>query len=130
MRIGFFTDSYRPYTSGVVRSIDLFTREFKRRGHTVYIFGPSYPLTRYPKEDNIFRFASIPAPTMPDFAIPIPLSAQLGATIRRCNLEIIHVHSPFLLGRLGAAAAQQHGLPLVFTFHTLYEHYAHYLPVA
>ncbi len=130
MRIGFFTDSYRPYTSGVVRSIDLFTREFKRRGHAVYIFGPSYPLARYEKEENIFRFASIPAPTMPDFAIPIPLSAQLGATIRRLDLEIIHVHSPFLLGRLGAAAAQQHGLPLVFTFHTLYEHYAHYLPVA
>ncbi len=130
MRIGFFTDSYRPYTSGVVRSIDLFTREFKERGHEVYIFGPDYPLARYQKEEGVFRFASIPAPTMPDFAIPIPLSAQLGATIRRLNLEVIHVHSPFLLGRLGAAAARQHGLPLVFTFHTLYEHYAHYLPVA
>lgn len=130
MRIGFFSDSYRPYTSGVVRSIDLFTREFKERGHEVYIFAPDYPLNRYRKEESVFRFASLPAPTMPDFAIPIPLSVQLGATIRRVNLEIIHVHSPFLLGRLGAAAARQHGLPLVFTFHTLYEHYAHYLPVA
>lgn len=130
MNIGFFTDSFRPYTSGVVRSIDLFTREFNNRGHEVYIFGPDYPLTQYPKEDKVFRFTSIPAPTMPDFSIPIPLSAQLGPTIRRINLEIIHVHSPFLLGRLGAGAARQYGLPLIFTFHTLYELYAHYLPVA
>lgn len=130
MRIGFFTDSYRPYTSGVVRSIDLFRREFQERGHDVYIFGPEYPLARYPREERVFRFTAIPAPTMPDFSIAIPLSAQLRATVRRIGLEIIHVHSPFLLGRLGATAARQCGLPLVFTFHTLYEQYAHYLPVA
>ncbi|MFY9411327.1 MAG: glycosyltransferase family 4 protein, partial [Dethiobacteria bacterium] len=74
MRIGFFTDSYHPYTSGVVRSIDLFTSEFNARGHEVYIFGPGYPLIHYPKEEKVFRFASIPTPTMPDFSIPIPLS--------------------------------------------------------
>lgn len=130
LRIGFFTDSYRPYTSGVVRSIDLFTREFKERGHEVFIFGPDYPLKQCPKEERVFRFASIPAPTMPDYSVPIPLSAQLGSTIRRIKLEIIHVHSPFLLGRLGAYAARQYNLPLVFTFHTLYEQYAHYLPLA
>ncbi len=130
MNIGFFTDSYRPYTSGVVRSIELFSREFKTREHDVYIFGPDYPLAHYPSEDRVFRFASIPAPTMPEFSIPLPFSAQIGATIRRINMEIIHVHSPFLLGRLGAYAARQYGLPLVFTFHTLYEQYVHYMPLA
>lgn len=130
MNIGFFTDSYRPYTSGVVRSIEIFTREFNARGHEVYIFGPDYPLIHYPREDKIFRFAAIPAPTMPEFSIPLPFSAQLGTTLRRINLEIIHVHSPFLLGRLGAHAARQYSLPLVFTFHTLYEQYVHYLPMA
>lgn len=130
MNIGFFTDSYRPYTSGVVRSIELFSREFRAQGHDVYIFGPDYPLAHYPIEDKVFRFASIPAPTMPEFSIPLPFSAQIGATIRRINMQIIHVHSPFLLGRLGAYAARQYGLPLVFTFHTLYEQYVHYMPVA
>lgn len=130
MNIGFFTDSYRPYTSGVVRSIELFAREFNALGHEVYIFGPDYPLIHYPREDKVFRFASIPAPTMPEFSIPLPFSAQIGTTIRRINLEVIHVHSPFLLGRLGAFAARQYNLPLIFTFHTLYEQYVHYLPVA
>lgn len=130
MKIGVFTDSFRPYTSGVVRSIELFTREFISRGHEVFVFGPDYPLLHCPREEKVFRFASIPAPTMPDFSLPIPISVQLGPTIRRIGLDIIHVHSPFLLGRLGSRAARRYRLPLVFTFHTLYEQYVHYLPVA
>lgn len=130
MKIGVFTDSFRPYTSGVVRSIELFSREFTTRGHEVYIFGPDYPLLHPPKEEGVFRFISVPAPTMPDFSLPIPISVQLGPTIKKIGLDIIHVHSPFLLGSLGARAARRYKLPLIFTFHTLYEQYVHYIPFA
>ncbi len=130
MNIGIFTDSYRPYTSGVVRSIELFSREFNSRGHKVYIFGPDYPLLPSTKEDRVYRFASVPAPTFPEFSLAIPISAQLGQTIREIDLDIIHVQSPFLLGRLGARSARKHRLPLVFTFHTLYDQYVHYFPIA
>ncbi|MFU8794443.1 MAG: glycosyltransferase family 4 protein [Dethiobacteria bacterium] len=130
MKIGVFTDSFRPYTSGVVRSIELFSREFTAHGHEVYIFGPDYPLLHPPKEEGVFRFISLPAPTMPEFSLPIPISVQLGPTIKRIGLEIIHVHSPFLLGSLGARAARRHRLPLIFTFHTLYDQYVHYFPFA
>jgi len=130
LKIGIFTDSFRPYTSGVVRSIELFSREFTNRGHEVFIFGPDYPLLHPPKEEGVFRFISIPAPTMPDFALPIPISIQLSPTIKQLKLDIIHAHSPFLLGRLGARAARRHRLPLIFTFHTLYDQYVHYFPFA
>ncbi len=128
MKIGVFTDSFRPYTSGVVRSIELFSREFTARGHEVYIFGPDYPLLQPPKEEGVYRFVSVPAPTMPEFSLPIPISVQLGPTIKKIGLDIIHVHSPFLLGSLGARAARRYKLPLVFTFHTLYDQYVHYIP--
>lgn len=130
MKIGIFTDSFRPYTSGVVRSIELFSREFNNHGHQVYIFGPDYPLLHPPREEGVFRFISVPAPTMPDFALPIPISAQLGKTIRHIGLDVIHSHSPFLLGSLGARAARRYKLPLIFTFHTLYDQYVHYFPFA
>lgn len=130
MKIGIFTDSFRPYTSGVVRSIELFSREYTAQGHDVFIFGPDYPLLHPPKEEGVFRFISLPAPTMPDFSLPIPISIQLGSTIKRIGLDIIHVHAPFLLGSLGARAARRYKLPLVFTFHTLYDQYVHYFPFA
>ena len=130
MKIGVFTDSFRPYTSGVVRSIELFTREFNQRGHDVFIFGPDYPAMHPPKEEGVFRFISVPWPTMPEFTLPIPISIHLSTTIKEIGLDIIHAHSPFLLGRLGARAARRHKLPLVFTFHTLYDQYVHYFPIA
>jgi 1,2-diacylglycerol 3-alpha-glucosyltransferase len=128
MNIAVFTDSFRPYSSGVVRSIELFSREYIKQGHAVYIFCPDYPLMHTIEENHVFRFMSVPWPTMTDFSLPIPISAYLNQTIERLNIDIIHVHSPFLLGRLGARAARRHKLPLVFTFHTLYEQYVHYFP--
>ncbi len=136
MKIGIFTDSYRPYTSGVVRSIETFTGEFLKWGHQVYIFGPDSPLipprhqSRYQSEKGVYRFFSIPAPTFSDYAIPVPVSLQLRSTVKKLGLDIIHVHSPFLLGRLGARMAKKLNIPLVFTFHTLYEQYVHYVPFA
>ncbi len=128
MNIGVFTDSFRPYSSGVVRSIELFSREYIKRGHSVYTFCPDYPLMDIIEEKNVFRFKSVPWPTVTDFTLPIPISAYLNQTIERLGIDIIHVHSPFLLGRLGARAARRHKLPLLFTFHTLYEQYVHYFP--
>ncbi|MFZ5597319.1 MAG: glycosyltransferase family 4 protein [Bacillota bacterium] len=126
MKIGVFTDSYRPYTSGVVKSIDLFTRDLVGMGHEVNIFAPSYP--GYEKDSRVFRFASVPAPTNPSYTLAIPFSLRLRPTIKRIKPDIIHVHSPFLLGRLGARYAKTLGIPLVLTFHTLYDLYVHYVP--
>ncbi|MBC7346139.1 MAG: glycosyltransferase family 4 protein [Clostridia bacterium] len=124
--IGIFTDSYRPYTSGVVHSIEIFARHLRALGHRVYIFAPSYP--NCAPEEGVFRFWAIPAPTQREFSLALPLSLTIGATVRRLGLDVIHVHSPFLLGRLGARVARRFGLPLVFTYHTLYEKYVHYVP--
>ena len=128
MKIGIFTDSYLPYTSGVVRSIQTFTAELTALGHEVYIFAPSYRNCDH--ESRVFRFASIPSPTNPDFALAVPFSLKLKPTIKKLELDLIHVHSPFLLGRVGVRYARKLGVPLVFTFHTLYDQYVHYLPFA
>jgi len=129
LRIGIFTDSYKPYVSGVVRSIETSTTELRKRGHEVYIFAPQYPGCQE-QEDNIFRFPSFRSPTHPDFYIGIPVPWYAEKLLKRLELEIIHVHSPFLLGRLGAFFARKLKKPLVFTYHTLYDQYVHYVPFA
>jgi glycosyltransferase involved in cell wall biosynthesis len=129
MKIAFFADSYRPYTSGVVISLETFKKELTALGHNIHLFVPSYPNYR-DKEESIFRFKSIPAPTNPDFTIALPLSRRAKSLVHCWKPDIIHVHSPFMLGQLGAHYAQQLGIPLIFTFHTLYEEYVHYFPLA
>ncbi len=128
LRIGVFTESWKPYMSGVVRSIDSFASALSAQGHELFIFAPGYPGHRR-RERIVFRFLSLPAPTNPDFRLCIPLSPRLGWTAARLGLDVIHVHSPFLMGQLGVRLARRLRLPLVFTFHTLYHHYAHYVPL-
>ncbi len=128
MKIGIFTDSFRPYKSGVVRSIESFSNQLTSMGHEVYVFGPDYPNCE--KEERVFRFISIPAPTQPDFTLAIPFSPKLGKTIKDLGIDIIHLQSPFLLGRLGLRYARRYNIPLVFTYHTMYDQYVHYLPIA
>jgi glycosyltransferase involved in cell wall biosynthesis len=47
----------------------------------------------------------------------------------REEFDIVHSHSPFTLGTLGAYWALRCNIPLVFTFHTLYHRYLHYVPL-
>ncbi|MBO8158566.1 glycosyltransferase family 4 protein [Thermosyntropha sp.] len=129
MKIGVFTDSYKPYTSGVVTSITTFKYELNKLGHDIYIFAPSYP-DYEDEEEKVYRFFSLPAPTNPDYTLAVPVHPGLSMLIKRLDLDIIHVHSPFTMGRVGLHNAKRQGIPLVFTYHTLYDQYVHYVPIA
>lgn len=129
MRIGLFSDSYYPYTSGVVTSIATVKDELMSRGHDVHIFAPNYP-NYHVKEKNVHRFFSVPAPTNPDFSLMVPVSPRLNMVVKQLELDLIHVHSPFILGQMGAKCARKYDLPLVFTYHTQYDQYVHYFPIA
>lgn len=129
MRIGIFTDSYKPYTSGVVTSITTFRDELTRLGHEVHIFAPSYPHYQ-DEEPNVYRFYSVPSPTNAEFTLAIPIYPGLGTLVKHLRLDIIHVHSPMIMGRVGLRYARKYNIPLVFTYHTRYDQYVHYVPVA
>ena len=126
MKIGMFTDSYRPYTSGVVRSIETTAGKLTELGHEIFIFAPSYPV--YEKESGVFRFASVRPPIYPEYPIALPFSFHLNSTVKKLGLDLIHVHSPITMGLLGSRCAKRYNIPLVFTYHTMYDEYVHYLP--
>ncbi len=128
MNIGFFTDSYLPRRSGVVRAVEAAARGLRERGHRVYIFAPTYP-GHTDADPDVYRFPSIAAPGHADFPLAVPYSAVHLRTIRGLHLDLVHSHSPFLLGGLGVWVARTLKLPLVFTYHTLYAEYAHYAPL-
>ena len=75
------------------------------------------------------RFPSIPAATYPEFALAVPWSPRIGRQVSRLGLDVFHAHHPFLLGPAARRLARRLGRPLVFTYHTRYEKYAHYVPL-
>jgi 1,2-diacylglycerol 3-alpha-glucosyltransferase len=127
-RVGIFSDSYLPRISGVVRSIESFVGELRRQGHHASIFAPAY--RGYIDTDrDVIRFPSVRAPGVPDFPLAIPVAARFIAKLRRRRLTVVHTHSPFMMGRAGEYAARRLRLPLIFTHHTMYSEYVHYVPI-
>lgn len=125
MKIGIFTNNYKPRLCGVAISIDTFTKELRRMGHKVYIFAPSIPGYKDDDED-VFRVPSIPYYKDKTIALPIPWVRGLSKLIQ--SFDVIHCQHPFLLGKLGARFAKKNHIPLVLTYHTRYEEYAYYAP--
>lgn len=128
MHVGLFTDSYLPRTSGVVRAVEAAGRHLRNRGHRVSIVAPAY--VGYVDEDpDVVRFPSIVPPGHPDFPLAIPYSAPHLRVLRERRLDVVHTHSPFLLGGVGWWVARSLEVPVAFTYHTRYADYAHYAPV-
>ncbi len=123
LRIGLFTECYRPIQNGIVSSVDALARAVRDRGHEAIIITPHMPHYRDDDRAQVLRIASLPLPTPTAYRLTVPyVPAALG------DLSIVHAHSPFVTGVLAAAHARRGRLPLVFTYHTQLEAYAHYVP--
>ena len=137
MKIAFFCDAYTPTRNGVAVSAASTAEELRRRGHEVVIFAPRY--RGYEDcDETILRFPATQWFRAKDFALALPiLSSPLILPVLRQqelyfaaqNFDVIHTHSPFTMGTIGARWGRKYGVPVVFTFHTLYHRYLHYAPL-
>ncbi len=127
MHIANFTNTYLPVISGVVRSVRSFRDELTRRGHNVFIFAQEQ-VDYVDKDPFIFRYSSLSLPYGVDIPAAVPISPFIDRLIPAIKLDVIHTHHPFLLGKTAATKAQELNLPLIFTFHTQYREYTHYVP--
>lgn len=127
MHIANFTNTYLPVISGVVRSVRAFRDELTRQGHNVFIFAQEHS-EFVDKDPFIYRYPSMNLPTSVDIPTAIPISPFVDRLLPSIKLDVIHTHHPFLLGQTAATKAQELNLPLVFTFHTQYREYTHYVP--
>lgn len=124
MRIGFFTNNYLPRHTGVAHSLENFRLALESLGNDVFIFAP-----RYSKKDEenkkLFRYKSIRLHRNLGFlrAIPFPHSSKIRKKIKDLNLDIIHSHHPYILGKTALKYAKDLNLPIVFTVHTPYYQY-------
>ncbi len=127
LHVGFFTECYRPIVNGVVASIDALRAGLNARGVAVTTVAPGFPHFT-DRDDAVVRIPSLPLPTPTEYRLCVPyLRAGDRALLR--DLNIVHTHSPFVTGWMGATYARRRGLPLVYTYHTRLEAYAHYVPV-
>jgi len=123
-----FTNTYLPHVGGVARSVSTYENEFRRRGHDVRIIAPEFQGAEESTE-YVLRVPAIQNFNGSDFSIRIPLPGLIYDYLDEFQADIIHSHHPFLLGDSALRTAWERRLPIVFTHHTLYEKYTHYVPL-
>lgn len=128
MRVGYYTESYRPIVNGIVASIDAARLGLAREGIDVTTVAPYYP-GYADVERGIVRLASLPLPTQTKYRLCLPYALRAQAR-DLLDVDLIHVHSPFVTGWMGAVHARRRRIPLVFTYHTRIDEYVHYAPIA
>ncbi len=126
MKIGIFTDTYKPQVNGVVTSITVLERELRKKGHKVYIITTSDPEVHSP-ESNVLRLPSLVFRPAPQYRLGMIYSNRVINKIKKLNLDIIHSQTEWGVGTFSRFAAKRLNIPLVHTYHTLYEYYTHYV---
>jgi 1,2-diacylglycerol 3-alpha-glucosyltransferase len=126
MRIGMMTDVYKPHVSGITNYISLNKQYLEKAGHEVYIF--TFGDLDFPDdEERVVRSPGFPL-TDTGYYLSFRYSRHAKALLQ--TMDLVHVHHPFLSGRLALNYCRSLRIPIVFTNHTRYDLYAQvYLPL-
>jgi len=130
MNICMMTNTYLPHVGGVARSVSTFAEEYRKGGHQVLVVAPEFkgrPLSKHAAA-IVERVAAIQNFNGSDFSVRLPLATALSNRIDEFKADIIHTHHPFLLGDTALRIAAAKNVPVIFTHHTRYEDYTHYVP--
>ena len=120
MRIGMMADTYKPYVSGITNYIDLNKRALENAGHEVYVFTFG-DLDHRDEELRVIRNPGVP---LADTGFYLSLRYKTKNKKLLQTMDVVHVHHPFLSGRLALSYCRRTQIPIVFTNHTRYDLYA------
>ncbi len=130
MKIAIFTDAFLPKIDGISISIDHLVRILGARGHEFIIFCPRYGENDFYQIDDhteIIRFRNFPLPSYPDVKVVLPNRKKIKKTMKEFAPDIVHIHTPGLIGKYGTKLAVKYGVPMVSTYHTLVTEMAMYI---
>ena len=122
LKIGLFIDTFYPMIDGVVTVVDNYAKKLAKHAD-VTVFAPS--TQKKPFDDSVFpykvvRCKSVKIPFF-DYAVPKPKSdKKFMAELNSTKLDIVHIHSPFFLGKVAVNYAKEHNIPVVGTMHSQY----------
>ncbi|HEY5731307.1 MAG TPA: glycosyltransferase [Anaerolineales bacterium] len=120
MKIGMMADTYKPYVSGITNYIDLNKRALENAGHEVYVF--TFGNLEY--RDDELRVIRNPGLPLSDTGFYLSLRYKTRHKKLLQTMDVVHVHHPFLSGRLALAYCRPANIPVIFTNHTRFDLYA------
>lgn len=126
MRVLITTDLFTTETNGVVTSIKNLVGELKKNGQEVKILTLSQEFKSH-RNKNAYYIRSMPVKVYPDVRMPMFYRHKYIREIIDWKPDVIHSQCEFFSFQFAEYISKMTGAPIVHTYHTLYEQYAHYL---
>ena len=118
--IGIFNDAFFPMNDGVTMVVDNYARRLIKYANVI-VFAPSYMGSDF--DDSALPYKVVRCYSLKtyflDYSLPIPkLDKKFKKLLDSYHLDIVHINSPFTLGKEGVKYAKKHNIPCVATMHS------------
>ena len=123
MTVGMFVDSFYPLTDGVAMVVDNYARRLIKFCDVI-IFCPRYLGKNF--DDNIFPYKVVRCRSMKlpflDYSLPMPkMDRNFQKLLKEFHLDIVHIHSPFMIGEAGVKYGRKNNIPIIGTMHSQFK---------
>ena len=126
MKILMTSDWYSPAVNGVVTSVKNLKKELERRGHEVRVLTLSQTRRSW-EQDGVTYLGSVAAGLIyPGARLRTALAGKWVRELVAWGPDVVHSQCEFSTFFLARRIAQELDIPLVHTYHTVYEDYTHY----
>jgi 1,2-diacylglycerol 3-alpha-glucosyltransferase len=128
VRVLFISDVYFPRVNGVSTSVRTFRQDLADGGVETLLVAPDYAEANM--EPDVFRVSSAGVPGDPeDRRMRWGVLTRVLENLRGADIDLVHIHTPFIAHYAGVRFARRAGLPCIATYHTFFEEYLHhYVP--
>ena len=138
MKIAMLTNNYRPFVGGVPVSVERQAQELTRLGHQVTVIAPMYgddeeERRRVLEQDErsperVVRYRTQKMKMPNGMVYPSFRPEEVFGIFERETFDCIHVHHPVFAGIWALSLGKKYDIPVIYTYHTRYEDYLHYIP--
>lgn len=143
MKIAMLTNNYRPFVGGVPISVERQAQELAKLGHQVTVFAPMYESEEKEQAESfreklleedrkgperVVRYHSQKKKMDNGMVYPGIYPTEIFEVFERERFDCIHVHHPMFVGPWALRLGKRYRVPVIYTYHTRYEDYLHYIP--
>lgn len=121
--IGLFIDTFFPMIDGVTMVVDNYAKRLTKYANVI-VFAPEYPKAQYDDSKFFYKVVRCKSVKMPiiDYSLPMPkIDKKFMHELNSTKLDIVHIHSPFTIGKIGVEYAKKNNVPAIATMHSQYK---------
>lgn len=126
MNIGLFSDTFYPEVNGVATSVTSLFNLLKKRGHNVYVITTTNE-KHVVFKDNVIGIPGLELKQLYGYRLAFIYNSKAYKLLKSLSLDVIHINTEFGVGQFGFTIARKLEIPVVYTYHTMYEDYTYYI---